>query len=44
VFLDQTVDEDLITACGPDHVILATGTRPYVPPIAGVDQPHVVQA
>lgn len=28
----------------PDEVIVATGCKPFIPPIPGSDQPHVVQA
>jgi 2,4-dienoyl-CoA reductase (NADPH2) len=42
--LNQEVDPKLLASEKPDVVILATGARPLVPPIAGVDLPHVVQA
>lgn len=44
VMLDRTVDAALIEKEKPDHIILATGAGPLVPPVPGVDLPHVVQA
>lgn len=44
VKLGTTVDEALLDAEKPDAVIMATGAAPIVPPISGVDLPHVVQA
>jgi len=44
VLLNQTVDEALLKKERPDAVVLATGALPLVPPVGGVDLPHVVQA
>ncbi len=35
---------DRIRAMAPDAVVLATGARPSLPPIAGIEDPRVVQA
>lgn len=35
---------DSIREFHPDEVILATGGKPFIPPIPGADLPHVVQA
>ena len=35
---------DMIKEMNPDEVILATGGKPFIPPIPGADLPHVVQA
>ncbi len=44
VLLNQTVNEDLIKEQNPDFVMLATGAKPLVPQIPGLDLPHVVDA
>ena len=44
VCMEQTVDPAFISAQQPDAVVLATGARSTVPPIDGVDLPHVRQA
>jgi 2,4-dienoyl-CoA reductase (NADPH2) len=44
VVMGSIVDRQLLAAEKPDHVILATGGEPIIPPIAGVDKEHVVQA
>ncbi len=44
VVFGRTVDLALVQDESPDAVILATGATPIVPPIAGVNLPHVVQA
>lgn len=33
---------ELVLAEGPDAVVIATGSHPYIPPIPGVDGKHVV--
>jgi 2,4-dienoyl-CoA reductase (NADPH2) len=35
---------DRIKAMAPDAVVLATGARPSLPPIAGIEDPRVIQA
>jgi 2,4-dienoyl-CoA reductase-like NADH-dependent reductase (Old Yellow Enzyme family)/thioredoxin reductase len=42
--LNTKVDTDLIEVLGPDAVILATGSTPVIPRIAGVNQDCVVTA
>jgi 2,4-dienoyl-CoA reductase (NADPH2) len=41
---NKAADVALIEKEKPDAVILATGAEPLIPPIPGLDQPHVVQA
>jgi 2,4-dienoyl-CoA reductase (NADPH2) len=42
--MNTVVDEALIDAEKPDHIIVATGAEPLTPPIKGVDGANVVQA
>ena len=42
--LNHMVDAGVIDREKPDHVILATGATPMLPPIPGIGLPHVVQA
>lgn len=44
VMLNTPVTAELIQRENPDHVILAAGSAPLIPPIPGVDQPHVFTA
>ncbi len=44
VVTNKTVTAADIREAAPDAVILATGATPLVPPIPGIDHPHVVQA
>ena len=44
IVLGTIVTEDLIKKENPDTVILATGATPLVPPIPGIDLPHVVES
>jgi len=44
VKLKTYVDESVIEAQKPDHIILATGAKPLAPPVEGADKAHVVQA
>jgi pyruvate/2-oxoglutarate dehydrogenase complex dihydrolipoamide dehydrogenase (E3) component len=44
VRLNTAVDVAGIEELAPDHVIVATGSRPARPPIEGVDNPRVVDA
>ncbi len=43
VLLSTTADAEMVAELKPDAVVLAAGGRPTVPPIPGVDLPHVVQ-
>lgn len=42
VLLNTEADEELIRLYEPDTLILATGSKPFVPPIKGADQDFVV--
>ena len=44
VVLRTELTGDLIKKENPDTVILATGAKPLVPPISGIDLPHVVES
>ncbi len=44
VTLGQQLDEELIEVLNPDAVILATGGRPAVPAIPGINNPRVLKA
>ncbi len=44
VLLEKEADLSLVQSMKPDAVVLATGAKPILPEIPGVDQPHVVQA
>ena len=44
VKVNAAVDDAVIDALKPDHIILATGAEPITPALEGVDLPHVVQA
>jgi 2,4-dienoyl-CoA reductase (NADPH2) len=44
VVLNTVVDEKVIAAMAPDVVLLATGARPLLPPIPGLELPLVVDA
>lgn len=41
IYLNTSVDERLIQEIQPDAIILATGAKPAVPPIKGIDGPNV---
>ncbi len=42
--LNTDVTQDLIKKENPDMVILATGAKPLVPPIPGINRSHVVES
>jgi len=42
VHLSREATVDRVTAENPDALIVATGAKPLIPPIPGIDQPHVV--
>jgi 2,4-dienoyl-CoA reductase (NADPH2) len=44
LFLDTKVDKELIASKNPDHIIIAEGAEPAVPPIEGIDDPAVISA
>ena len=44
VRLGQRAEAEAIAALGPDHVVLASGARPVLPPIPGLNGPGVVHA
>ncbi|MCM3569033.1 FAD-dependent oxidoreductase [Neobacillus mesonae] len=44
VRLNTTVTKELILEMNPDEVIIATGGKPYIPHVEGIDLPHVVTA
>lgn len=42
--LNTTVTESLIKEINPDQIIVATGSKPFIPPIPGHDKDNVVTA
>ena len=44
VRLNTEVTVDMVNEIAPDAMIIAVGTDPIVPPIPGVDKPHVILA
>ena len=41
--LNTPLTDDILSEIQPDEIIVATGSSPFVPPIAGSDQDHVVK-
>jgi 2,4-dienoyl-CoA reductase (NADPH2) len=44
LFLNTKVDKELIATKNPDHIIIAEGAEPAVPPVDGIDDPAVISA
>jgi len=44
LFLNTKVDSELIANKKPDHIIVAEGAEPAVPPVDGTDDPSVLSA
>ncbi len=44
VHLNTRVDADLIQKIRPDHLLIAQGAKPLVPPIEGIDSPGVISS
>ncbi|MBC8438729.1 MAG: FAD-dependent oxidoreductase [Deltaproteobacteria bacterium] len=44
IVLKTEVSQEIIKKEKPDTIILATGSKPLIPPIAGIDLPHVVES
>lgn len=44
VLLNTEADKELIRLYDPDTLILATGSRPFIPPVKGTDQDFVTNA
>ncbi|QOX64332.1 FAD-dependent oxidoreductase [Anoxybacterium hadale] len=44
VMCNQLVESSFIELYKPDFVVVATGSRPALPPIPGIDQKHVITA
>lgn len=44
VKLNTKLTKEMLDADMPDHVIVATGCKPFIPPIPGSNRPNVVQA
>ena len=44
VLLNTEADKELIRLYEPDTLILATGSRPFIPPVKGTDQDFVTNA
>ncbi|NOX33181.1 MAG: FAD-dependent oxidoreductase, partial [Deltaproteobacteria bacterium] len=44
VHLNTVVDLDLIKKINPDHLMIAQGAKPLVPPIEGADDPSVLSS
>lgn len=44
VKLNTKLTKEMLDADRPDHVIVATGCKPFIPPIPGSNRPNVVQA
>jgi 2,4-dienoyl-CoA reductase (NADPH2) len=44
ILINTEANADRIVAMAPDVVVLATGARPSLPPIAGIEDPRVMQA
>jgi mycofactocin system FadH/OYE family oxidoreductase 2 len=42
--LNTPVDADVVAKISPEAVIIATGARPYAPPIEGRESGHVIEA
>ncbi|MCP3876616.1 MAG: FAD-dependent oxidoreductase [Desulfobacteraceae bacterium] len=44
VHLNTKVDLDLIKKTNPDHIIIAQGAKPLIPPIEGADNPSILSS